>query len=999
MNAVDTHIQRVSAVVLFSAFLLAGCITVQPTTEEYRRSFAEALHKNSLPFPAPAGTKIDSIVSNDTLHTLAVSFSPEFSSIPFRRENVSRIYAGMQDFFGNRYKGYRYSIRTLRTPIEELVPNFYRADPSTYDKKRIPALRSRYVAPVAFNTSRPYLPGKGLLNRNISLWHSHGWYYNAAEDRWEWQRPRLFQSIEDLGPLSFTLPYLVPMLENAGAHVFLPRERDTQTHEVIVDNDSVGPSYVELSNSASSKWQTIIPGFRPAHTYQGNANPFRMGTARRMLSEPNGTAQIHWIPDIPQTGEYAVYISFTMSDSNVSDAAYVVHHAGGMTAFRVNQQIGGGTWQYLGTFRFVEGTNAATGEVVLTNKSTQSSRYITADAVRFGGGMGVIERGGATSSRPKFTEGARYYLQFAGMPDTLVYSLNNNLNDYKDDYQSRSEAGNYLYGAPFGPNKNRMVSGLGIPMDISLAFHTDAGISTNDTTIGTLMIYSVEAFDSSLTFPDGVSRLANRDLGDVMQTQIVDDLRALYDPSWRRRDLRNADYSESVRPNFPGVLLELLSHQNFLDMKFMQDPQFRFDVSRAIYKGILKYLSVQENTAYAVEPLPVSHFSAELTSEGDVQLRWQPTADPLEPTAAPESYIVYIRNGDGGFDNGTAVSTPAFQYKGAPLRAIVSFKVTAVNAGGESFASEVLSACRTAPGAPTAMIVNGFHRVAAPGVVDLPGYGGFVNFLDAGVADHVDYNYPGMQYDFDTRSPYKSNDSPGYGASMADDETQVFAGNTFDYPVVHGASLREAGYSFCSCSAEAVQDSLVDLRRYPLVDLILGKQKKTPRVRPALDSLYGIRYAAFPERLRQEIKRYSDAGGSMFISGSYVGSDLYSTLPRDSSGLRFARETLKFNWAAGHASRTGEITPTTPEFRAGSVSIGFSARLNDKIYSVESPDELAPVQGGSVLLRYSENSFGAAIGYKGTANIVVMGFPFETITTSAARDAVMKGVVEYLKVR
>lgn len=33
------------------------------------------------------------------------------------------------------------------------------------------------------------------------------------------------------------IPYLIPMLENAGANVFTPRERDTQKQEVIVDND------------------------------------------------------------------------------------------------------------------------------------------------------------------------------------------------------------------------------------------------------------------------------------------------------------------------------------------------------------------------------------------------------------------------------------------------------------------------------------------------------------------------------------------------------------------------------------------------------------------------------------------------------------------------------------------------------------------------------------------------------------------------------------------
>ncbi len=49
---------------------------------------------------------------------------------------------------------------------------------------------------------------------------------------------------------------------------------------------------------------------------------------------------------------------------------------------------------------------------------------------------------------------------------------------------------------------------------------------------------------------------------------------------------------------FPAVLLELLSHQNLADQKFGLDPRFRFQVSRSVYKGILKYLSYVENREY-----------------------------------------------------------------------------------------------------------------------------------------------------------------------------------------------------------------------------------------------------------------------------------------------------------------------------------------------------------------------------------------------------------------
>ena len=49
--------------------------------------------------------------------------------------------------------------------------------------------------------------------------------------------------------MSYVLPYVMPMLENAGAYVFNPRERDVHTVEMIVDNDGylAQNSYTEKS--------------------------------------------------------------------------------------------------------------------------------------------------------------------------------------------------------------------------------------------------------------------------------------------------------------------------------------------------------------------------------------------------------------------------------------------------------------------------------------------------------------------------------------------------------------------------------------------------------------------------------------------------------------------------------------------------------------------------------------------------------------------------------
>ena len=57
-------------------------------------------------------------------------------------------------------------------------------------------------------------------------------------------------------------------------------------------------------------------------------------------------------------------------------------------------------------------------------------------------------------------------------------------------------------------------------------------------------------------------------------------------------------------------------------------------------------------------------------------------------------------------------------------------------------------------------------------------------------------------------------------------EGMKIAGNTFDYPFIHGKAIQAAGkYSFVSCSDEAVENGLVTLEDYPVVDYILGLEK------------------------------------------------------------------------------------------------------------------------------------------------------------------------------
>ncbi len=992
--------------------IVFGCgsepVTKDVIPEKYNPSITQKVSEfridfvyRKLKFNIPFGSQIDSIDADTLKKSIRIELNENFSYQPFRKENINAIYSEVKSVFGDKFADYLYTIKTLKHPIEELIPNYYRNDPSKYDSTRLQLNMYSRHAPVVRNVSKGYVPSNGLFGENIVLWPSHGWYYNNKEGRWEWQRPRLFQSVEDVLPLSFVVPYLMPMLENAGAIVFDPRERDIQKNSVVVDNDSPADIklkyYIEMSSNKKNSWKEGSIGFAVGKfPYSSGYNPFTKGTSRMIISDTVESASACWIPKIPAKGNYAVYISYSASANNASDVEYVVYHGGTKTNFIVNQKIGGNTWIYLGEFKFDKGYNPERDKVVLSNISNKPGEIISADAIRFGGGEGIIERGGNTSDRPKIFEAARYYLQYAGIPDTLVYDLDHDTNDYSDDYKSRAEYVNYLYGKPFGPNMDRDVKGLGIPIDLSLAFHTDAGIMHNDTSFGTLAIYSIPDAKMKDVFPDESSRYVNRDLADIIQTQIVNDIRAKYDSTWTRRQLKNADYSEVVRPNVPSVLVELLSHQNLNDMKLALDPSFRFDVSRAIYKGILRFLSTQYKYPYAVEPLPVKSFSSSFDQDGNVILRWKPADDTLEPTAMPEKYIVYARINDGSFDNGVVVDEPHVILKDIEPGVIYSYKVTAVNKGGESFPSEILSVCRLKNNKEPVLIINGFYRTSGPAVIEDSKYNGFFNTIDPGIPDKYDLSFTGNQYDFDSTHPFISNDEPGWGASYADYEAKIIAGNTFDYPYIHGVSIKESGYSFVSAGVEAVEDSSFGIFNYKFVDLILGEQKYANFKKERVDSLEKDNYKTFPKKLQKIIEKYTQSGGNLFISGSYVGSDLFNNQKTDSTEINFAEKVLKYKLDTDHASRNGEVYSVNTDFIKGFTNIKFNTELNDSIYAAQAPDAINSADGSKVILRYTENKFPAGIAYKAKYGIIILGFPFETIKTEIERNLIMKEVINYL---
>ena len=913
---------------------------------------------------------LDSISVNDSLKTVTVYANNAFGEQLFTKPSTDFIYTDIRKLLPDTLQNYQLTVKTGGWAIENLIPNRLQ-DP--VDKSRTWGDIDYKGKPWVFNATRPYTITRGLTNRHFTVWASHGIYYNIAEDQWKWQRPPLFATSEDLFTQTIVTPYLIPMLENAGAIVFTPRERDWQKHEVIVDNDSLTTGYTE--QSIHHPWQTTpMPGFGlHAGNYVDHENPFEAGTARMIeaTEHKHHLGHVIYQPAIPEAGRYAVYVSYQTVEGSVDDARYTVWHKGVATEFHVNQQMGGSTWVYLGTFDFDEGCNEQ-NRVVLSNFSDKSG-IVTADAVRFGGGMGNIERGGRLSGMPRCLEGSRYYAQWAGMPYE-VYSSKEGQDDYGDDINARSYMSNLLSGGScYLPD----TTGRGVPIELSLAIHSDAGYTRDGkTNTGTLTICMTTFRDSTVNA--GFSRLASRDLADDLLVNIPYDIRRKYG-KWQTRELYDRNYSECRMPEVPSAILEALSHQNFADMRMAQDPNFRFDLARSIYKTLLRYTARMHHTDYVVQPLAPDNVSVTLTDKGKARISWTATEDPYEPTAVPTCYVLYTAKDNEDFDNGFFLNSDKTSTTiDLEPDKLYSFRVAAVNAGGESFPSEVVSALYNPTAQKKVLVVNGFHRLASPKVRDNATEQGFDLNEDIGVSYGLTAGWRGFQTSFD-RSQMGKETSKGLGFTNDSLAGQFIAGNDFDYIRTHASAIASARrYSIASCSSKAIENGKMTLEGYALVDLILGLECN--------DGYSLVKYQTFPNELRPHLKAHAAQGGALLVSGAYVGRDMTSEQDK-----AFLANLLKCDYGGTQSDYLERDS-----IQGLGTTFTFYRQPNSKHYAAQHPDVLLPVEPAYPAMAYS-NLQSACVAYNGNDyRALTIGFPFECIKSKQMQGVLMRGILTFL---
>ncbi|MBZ0136490.1 MAG: N-acetylmuramoyl-L-alanine amidase [Planctomycetes bacterium] len=408
---------------------------------------------------------------------------------------------------------------------------------------------------------------------------------------------------------------------------------------------------------------------------------------------------------------------------------------------------------------------------------------------------------------------------------------------------------------------------------------------------------------------------------------------------WNNRGLNTDNFGELRTNNkTPSCLLESAFHDNAQDAWYLRQPGWRHDTARAIYKAIVRYF----NAGATIMPLPPTHLRMCNTGAGQITLNWRPQADPLEAGAMPTSYRVYLSDDGFAFDSGRAANGGASHVlTGLSPDQTIFARVTALNAGGESLWGEML--CARTPSAQAEglatplLIVSGYDR------------------LD----EFTWYQQGATNRDGDMHIR-NHRDTVRRHAIAAGNATTTGGGRFF----------------FDGASNEAIEDGDIGLSSYSVLDWVLGNESTQDET--------------FSDTEQSLVSAYLGGGGRLFTSGAEIAWDL------DAQGS--GPDRAFYNGLLG----TSYVSDSSGDYSIGALGgtlfDGVPAFTVDdgsgSSYTVGYPDVIAPA-AGSGAVSVLEYSPGITAGVA-SANVVVLGFPFETVNETGARDAMMQAVLRTL---
>ncbi|TAJ43578.1 hypothetical protein CUJ86_10640, partial [Methanofollis fontis] len=140
--------------------------------------------------------------------------------------------------------------------------------------------------------------------------------------------------------------------------------------------DNTDSAHVTMTGAWTTSSYTLVnPPYGANYLHDGNTG--------------KGEKSVTFSPQIPEDGDYNVYIYYTQYSNRASNTPVDIVHAGQTDTLTVNQRINGGQFYLLGTYTFYADSG---GAIRLRNDATDG--YVIADAVR------IVYEGPPTSDPP-----------------------------------------------------------------------------------------------------------------------------------------------------------------------------------------------------------------------------------------------------------------------------------------------------------------------------------------------------------------------------------------------------------------------------------------------------------------------------------------------------------------------------------------------------------------------------------------------------------------------
>ena len=392
-------------------------------------------------------------------------------------------------------------------------------------------------------------------------------------------------------------------------------------------------------------------------------------------------------------------------------------------------------------------------------------------------------------------------------------------------------------------------------------------------------------------------------------------------------------------------------------------------------ESVLVPIGDQHGRPFIVAPLTPDNFRIEFKDKDEVRISWNAVDDPQEPTAKPTGYILYTAIGEADFDNGTYIrSKSEFNMRLEP-DLLYHFKVAAVNRGGQSFPTEVLSAYYTPKAKKTILVVNGFHRLSSPAIRNTLFEQGFDLDDDPGITYGPTYGWSGRQVNFDRTQMGIENG--GLGFSGDELVGKLIAGNDFNYVKTHAEAIAATKeYNIVSCSSKALETTKLTPGGYAAMDLILGLERNDGH---SLEF-----YKSIGTSMQYVLQAYTARGGRLLVSGAYIGSDMITGQEQS-----FLSNVLKCSYAGRSQTESDEV-------KGLGTSLQYWKELNEQHYAATSADILLPVKPAFTAMQYADG-YSAAVAYSAKdCRLFVMGFPFECIQSKQKQHSVMHGILNFL---